>query len=238
MPTLMEITLTQSYLGQIAINRFNYIATGTPAATTLSFALTSAFGAVYDQVAIPPAYPPNTIIQALRAIQSTSVIFQGVEARAVYSAVDFYTTGFVPALSGAAGGEGMSPVLSYGFRSTRVRADIRRAQKRFVGVPEPNAQGGGVLTTATLTLLDTLAARMSAVLTYNDEGNTITFSPCVVGKFRYQIPGSSPARFAYRYATPAEGGETAQLAKTATGIGWEKYLEVRTQTSRQYGRGI
>lgn len=238
MPTLMELTLTQTYLGQVAINRWNYVASGTPAAVSLSFALVKAFGAIFDQTAVPPAYPPNTLLQAIRAVQSNAVNYQSIEARAIYSPTDFYTTGFAPALTGAATGEGMSPVLSFGFRSTRVRADIRRAQKRFVGVSENNAAGGGVITAATLALLDTIAQRMSQVLTYNDEGNTITFSPCVVGKFKYAIPGTSPVRYAYRYATPAEGGEAAQLQKTATGIGWERYLEVRSQVSRQYGRGI
>lgn len=48
---IMEVVLTQNYYGQEIINRFNYRASGTPAAVTYSFALVSALGAIYDELA-------------------------------------------------------------------------------------------------------------------------------------------------------------------------------------------
>jgi hypothetical protein len=77
-----------------------------------------------------------------------------------------------------------------------------------------------------------VAGAMNAVLTYIDEGNTLTFTPIVAAKEKYQS-NTNPVRFAYRYYA----SEALQLQHIMSSIIWSAYDTVRTQVSRQYGRG-
>lgn len=218
-----ELVLRQQYYGQEIINRWNYISTGTPAAVTGSFALVSAIGAI--------SLAAGSMIGLIRAIQNAEVNFVDVEARNVYSATDFYTRPFaVDTNGGFVGGQTVSPVYAFGFRTNRVRADVRRGTKRFVGMTDTQEEAGGVMNAGIQTQMQGIADIMSDVLSYDDEGNTISFAPAVCGKEAYTTPSG---RTAYRYY----GSEATQLANTATGVLWEVYTTVRTQTSRQYGRG-
>lgn len=226
---IMEVVLQQSYAGQECINRWNYLAQGTPAAVSFSFALVSAFGAIYDTV----AYPTGTILNRMSALQVAGVQNEFIAAKDVYSITDFYETPFVPAYPGVAGGEGLTPVVAYGFRTNRVRSDIRRGTKRFVGVSETNQNTGGTFTSGAITQLETLGTVLSDNLEYDDEGNTLTFIPIVVSKEQYVPDPLRPERVAYRYY----GTETEQLEHIAQGVVWSHYDQARSQTSRQYGRG-
>lgn len=230
---LYEVILNQNYYGQNCVNRWNYVSTGTPAAVSGSFALASALGAIYDLVAVPPAYPDDTLIAALVALQSESVSFTQLTVLNPYDPIDFYQTPFDPALIGDVGSDGESPAVSYGFRTNVVNRSIRRGTKRFVGVAETGILGGGVLSDPALALCATVAEKMSETLSYDDEGNTLSFAPAICSKEKYTVDGSSPARYAYRYYSTL----SAQLVRTALGINWEAYEQTRTQTSRQYGRG-
>lgn len=71
---------------------------------------------------------------------------------------------------------------------------------------------------------------MSATLTYDDSGNTLTFTPCIAQKEEYTTPRGKKA---YKYYPT----EVAQAAHLASGIAWSYYPQTRTQGSRQYGRG-
>jgi len=232
---IYEVVLQQSYEQQLVINRWNYVGSGTPAAVSMSFALTAALGAIYDLTALPPAYPPNTLIQAIRGLQNDGVSFEQMTVQNVYSATDFYQTPFVPALLGSQAGESGSPTIALGYRTNRIRRDVARGTKRFVGLPEDAMTQGGVLNASYNGALNLLATRLSEVLEYDDEGNTLTFTPAVCGKQEYD-PNPPPAtgnHRAYRYFPT----EVEQLEHTASGVVWEVYDTVRTQVSRQYGRG-
>jgi len=226
---LYEITMFGRYFNQQTVNRFNYVSTGEPAAVLGSFALMKAFGAIPDNGVYPAGSPFVKIMQYL----STALVINTVTARAAaeYDPTDFYERPFVTPYPGVAGGDGMSPAVAYGYRTNRVRLDIDRGTKRFAGVPETAVSSGGVIGGAFLAELVLTANAMSAVLSYDDEGNTITFSPCVVSKDEYVTPSGKRA---YRYyPTLAE-----QMEHVALGITWQPYDTVRTQTSRQYGRGV
>lgn len=232
---IMEVVLEQSYAGQQCINRWNYIASGSPASVTLSFALASALGAIYDALAVPPAYPPTGLMRIIAAIQNNGVLFENITVKNLYSVTDFYSTPFVNPLTGGNGGDGESPMVAFGYYTNRVRTDVRRATKRFVGVAKEDIADEGAIAAPHAAAMTALANAMSANLTYIDEGNTLTFTPAVCGKEKYTVP-DSPAedpRYAYRYYAT----EAAQLQKTAQGIIWDWYQHVRSQTSRQYGRG-
>lgn len=220
---IYELVLRQRYFGVLTVNRWNYVMNGTPAAASGAFALISAVGAV--------SLAEASMIGRIRQLQAVGVNFVDIEARNIYSTTDFYTRPFATGVDGQnAGGNGLSPTVAYGFRTSRVRTDVRRATKRFVGVVENDSGDGGGLSTGSLALMEDIAGYMSDVLTYDDEGNTLSFSPAVCGKEAYTTPSGKTA---YRYYNT----EAGQLAMTALGSLWEVYDTTRTQVSRQYGRG-
>jgi len=233
---LLEITLKMEMNGQICINRWNYIQTGTPSAVTPSFGLTSAFGGIPTA----GAFPAGSVTDAIHDIVAGIVQFDNVVCLNPYDDTDFYANPFVPVVVGGGGGVALSPTSAFGFLSSQTRRDIRHGTKRFVGVQESDQFAGGGIEEGTLSLMVTLADKMSDVLSYDDDGNTLTYTPCIVKKEKYTVPGSDPARFAYRYLDTGDpaADKVAQLALTATSITWQPYDHTRTQTSRQYGRGI
>lgn len=232
---IYEVVLQQTYAAQQCINRFNYVSSGVPAAVTGSFALAQSLGSIWDGALVPPAYPPTKLMRKIAGMQSTSVTFDLLSVKNLYSVTDFYESPFIQALAGAQSGtDNVTPALAYGFRTNRVRTDIRRATKRFTGVIEANMQTGGNILPAFLTAqMAVVAAEMSLVQNYNDSGNTITFSPAVCGKESYPSNPQHPERMAYRYYAT----EALQLQHTALGVIWDPYSTIRTQVSRQYGRG-
>lgn len=226
---LYEVTLFQSYFGQSCINRWNYLMTGTPAAVQGSFGLISALGAI--PAIIDGLFPVGSVWRIIRDQQSDQVTFTAVVAKAIYDVEDFYELPYVPAKAGNVSGEALSPVMAYGFRSNRTRTDIRRGTKRFVGVPESYVGSGGVLTGSGPAGVAAVAERMSEPITYDDEGSTLTYSPVIVSKEEYTVPSSG--KKAYRYYPTL----TEQMEHVAQSILWQPYAQVRSQTSRQYGRG-
>jgi len=227
---LYEVSVFTSYYGQSCLNRFNYLSTGTPAAVTGSFALISAMGGIPETLT-PGDFPGGTLMSQWQATVSNQVSFTAMSAKAIYDVNDFYELPYVPAPVGDQTGEALSPVMGFGMRTSRVRQDIRRGTKRFEGVPEAHVGGGGVLVSPGTTNIGTLATLMSGALSYDDEGNTLTFTPCVVSKQKYTVTESG--REAYRYY-PTEADQDDHIA---SGILWQPYPQVRSQTSRQYGRG-
>jgi hypothetical protein len=229
MAELMELTLNQTYFGQKCVNRWNYVASGTPAAVTLSFALTSIMGFLSTDVNLLS----TTVGGSLQAVQNVDAIFNSVIARAVYIDDDFYDSPFLSGThGGASGGSGaLSPTSAYGFFSSRVKQSIARGYKRFVGISESSSENGGEIVSGALTALEAVAGYMSDTLVYDDEGESLTFIPCIVQKEKYTVVDSGKDAYRY-YADEAE-----QLVHTAQGILWTPYDQIRTQVSRQYGRG-
>lgn len=232
---ILEVVLSQLYSSQNTINRWNYVSTGTPAAVTLSFALAKALGAIFDETLLGGSYPASGLMCILANMQNNGCLFTGLSVRNVYSETDFYETPFAPPLVGANGGDGNSPMMAIGFRSNRITTLVRRGTKRFTAVPEAFVGQGGEVAIGSGGNVDAVRVAMNAVLTYNDEGNNLTFAPAVCGKEKYPVmkDGVPTGTHAYRYyADPA-----VQLEHTAVGVTWEAYPVVRGQQSRQYGRG-
>lgn len=225
---LYELTMFGSYFGQQIVNRWNYISSGTEASVLKSFALVSAFGAIDTAGVYPAGSPFITILNALsNAFTVNSVV---ARAASLYDPTDFYERPFVTPKAGANTGQGMSPTIAYGFRTNRVRLDIGRGTKRLVGVCEGEVDAGGVINAGGIAAVNAIATKMTDVLSYTDEGATLTFTPCVVQKEEYTTESGKKA---YRYYPTL----AAQLAHTATSVIWQAYPTVRTQNSRQYGRG-
>lgn len=229
MAELMELTLFQTYFNQKCVNRYNYVASGTPAAVTLSFALASIMGF------LPTAsdLADDTVGGSLQLFQSAGVSFDSVIARAVYIDDDFYDSPFLAGTHGllTSGGQSQSPLDAFGFFSSRVKQSIGRGYKRYVGVCEATVDDGGVIASGSLGVLQDHADLLSATLNYTDEGNSLTFVPCIVQKEKYTVESSG--KFAYRYYAD----QATQLTHTAQGVSWSPYETIRSQVSRQYGRG-
>lgn len=230
--SLMEATLVQLYGDQECVNRFYYQSSGTPAAASLSFLLTRGMGAI----AVASVYPATKLMKKIAAVQSTAVSFVLLTCKNMYSVTDFYSLPFIEPLAGAVAGDSAAPNVATGFRTNRVRSDIRRGTKRFTGVAEANVGSTGNLVSGFVTGDGAdLGTALTAVITETDEGNTITFTPVVLGKQRYDpathLP-SSTGRAYRQYPTESE-----QLDHVASGILWDIYPDTRTQTSRTRGRG-
>jgi len=235
---LLELTLGSVYFNQQCVNRWTYQSSGVPSAVSLSFALWAAFGALRDVVAFPASggYSTTTIFGQLRGLLSQGVTFQVLTCRALYSATDFYEGPFAEDTNGQSPGEGSSPTLAFGYKSARTRLDIARGTKRFAGVSEAAVGAGGTnLNFAPNTNGTFLATAMSIPLTYDDEGTVLSFSPVILGTQRYNPVTGLPdvAGKAYR-RYPTEAEQLTHVASTGT---WSQYPTIRTQVSRQYGRG-
>jgi len=226
---IMEVTLEQLCEGQSTINRWNYLAGGTPAAVSHSFGLMSALGAIPDG----GVYPPGGLVWLIANIQTPPVQFIEMTVRNVYGDTDFYTYPFQNEPLQGQYSDTMAPIFNaIGYRTNRVRQSIRRGQKRFVGVPEGQVSGGGQWDAGYITgYLNPVAAAMSAVLSYDDEGNTLTYAPIVVAKEQYIPDPARPDRVAYKYYDT----EVEQLEHVAQGIVWSVRSYVSHQTTRRYG---
>lgn len=223
--SLYSLVLYQTLRGQQMINRFNYQLTGTPAVVSGSFGLAAAMGFVDGFVT-----PSTSYYDTHKASVGDEVTFTEVEVINLYDPVDFYVQPLLSNNTGAQSGETLPPFNAFGFRTNRVRRDIRRGFKRFGGVLEAQSGSGGQLPANIITGLQAWADVMSATLPYDDEGNTLNYSPVVLGLNKIVNPdGSVTYR---RYDTEAE-----QLLHLAGGISYTPYTTIRSQTSRQYGRG-
>jgi len=231
---LFEVVVNSNYYGQNCVNRWNYIGSGTPAAVTPSFALASALGFIAAGAPGSEVYPTGTFFQKMRLCQSAAVNYTQQTVLNVYDTTDFYQSPFVPAAPGLIAAAGGSTVLALGFRTNIVDRAIRRGTKRLVGVPDNAETDGGALATDQKALMTTFAEAMSETLTYDDEGNTLTFTPCVVSKEQYIPDADEPEKVAYRYYASL----TTQMSHVAQGVNWEIYTQARSQVSRQVGRGI
>lgn len=226
---IYEVTLRQTYFGQRLINRFHYIGDNPSEGSQGAFSLINAMGFV--GTGDPVVYPAGSLFSLLRAIQATALQYDEVEARNLYQPTDFFVRPFPSPTVGLSGGEPASPVLSTGFRSNRIRTDIGRGFKRFAGISENAMAAGGNIDAGVLASLAPLAAALSADLSYTSGAEIYNFAAAVLSFEPYETPSG---RTAYRpYAT-----EAAQLEHAATPVVYTAMPQVRTQNSRQYGRGM
>lgn len=227
---ILEAVLTSTYYNQVNVNRWHYISSGDPGPVTPSFGLLNAMGLV-PPTSSPYAFTTGTIGHLLQQITSTSFGFLSIYVRNLYVPTDFIETAYNAATTGRDAGEPGAPFLAYGLISNRTRTDIRRGSKRIGGVSESAMDPGGVVTAAKYAQLSALATAMSDVLEYTSGGASLSFAPAVLSYEEYTTPRG---RKAYRkYADPAD-----QLEHAATGIEYVAYNRVRSQVSRQVGRGV
>ena len=225
---LFEMILKSVYQGQQCVTRWNYLSSGTPAASSLSFLLAKAGG--FIAAGEPPVFPTGTIFGKIRQISDDGVEFNEIICNNVYELSDFYTIAFPDNTNGLQSGEGAPSFVAAGFRTNLVTRAVARGTKRFPGVPAGAIINGGVLAGNYIADMQILAAAMTENLTISDEGNAITFSPIIVSKKK---PTTPPVTKSYAYYPTLQ----EQLAHSASGILWEVYDTPRSQVSRQRGHG-
>jgi len=226
---IYELTVNQSYYDQLVVNRFHYVSTGSPSGVIPSFALISALG--FIPTGSPAVdFPANTLGDAFQGLVSASVIFRSVYARELWAPTDFYEIPYPSGVVGQNSGDQGSPVLAFGFTSSRVRTDIRRGSKRFAGVGETDMSNGGDIVAGTLSMMNNLAGYLGEVVSYTEGGASLSFLPAILGLVEYTTPRGNTA---YKHYPTLE----AQMEHVATGMTWAAMPQVRTQVSRQYSRG-
>lgn len=223
MDKFYSVTLRMAALGQQIINRFDYfVPTSMTGASALELLTLMGFVPTGD----PATFPADTIASGIQQITSDDLSFLEVEVAELYTPTDFYVAAFSPAAHGANGAGIASITDAFGLFTNRVRTDIKRGFKRFGGVPSDAYAGGSMIDPTYMGLLTTLAASMSTLLA----GVTATYSPAVFQFEFYTTPRGNPAY--KKYTTSAE-----QSAHVAHPMVWAAYDSVRTQVSRQLGRG-
>lgn len=226
---ILEAILTGELAGQLVINRFNYVGTGDAGPVTPSFALLASLGF------IAPASPSvtfetGTFAYSLQDNVCDDYRFVSFYVRNLYDVTDFVEQAYPAGIVGKKTTECMGPASAIGLTASRVRTDIKRASKRFAGIPENLTDNLGVLNATGITVANAWADKLSDALSYTAGGASYSLAPAVLGLQSYTAPSGKRA---YRpYAT-----ESAQLAHVATGFEYSPLPQVRTQTSRQYGRG-
>jgi len=223
---IFEVTLQQEYFGQKVINRWNYVSTGEAPSLKLSFALLESLGFL----TLPPLpEAAQDMFSIIRTLQNDQVFSQLVSCSNIYSDTDFYARAYsnVP---GVQVGETSASFIAFGFRTNQVTKKVRPGQKRLVGVRDNDTTDGGNFTSATDAQMALVASAMSEARIYDPSGANITFTPAICAREKYVTPSGGTA---YRYY----GTEAEQLANTAVGIQWTPKATVRSQVSRQIGRG-
>lgn len=223
---IYEVLLRQAYDNKNCLNRWNYESNSTPAAVSRSFALLSAFGGIPDE--ITSEFPSGSVMNLLAQVQSEGVDYVELSVEALYDVADFYSVPYPPSQGGTALGTPMSSFAAYALQSNRVRTDIRRGNKRLVGVSETHVGGAGIVEATMTPVLVDLAAAMTDTLTYDDEGTPVTFSPVILSYEKHPADVDHPREWYSKYGTLA-----AQEDHMAVGIIWTYKSYMTTQNSRK-----
>lgn len=225
---IYEVVLRTRFAGQDCINRWNYYSVDPSTTPNGSIALLQATGLIPSGT--PAEYPEDGILNRLQTVLSTGMTFESVSARHIHEVGDFYEFVYPGGTAGIVTGPSAPPVTALGYFTNRVRQDIRRATKRFAGVPEAILGTEGVLDPTSLAAIKLVGVAMSASVSAVVGATEFFFDPCVCKKMEYTTEKGTKA---YKYY-PTEAEQVAQMV---TGIIWTEYDTARSQTSRQYGRG-
>jgi len=225
---LYEFVMQATYAGQEIVNRWNYLGTGDDGLSNPSFGLATALGAAEAGT----GFTTDSMLYHISGLQIDTLVYHQCLVRSVYVPTDFIDIPYPTPKPGLVTGvDGESPFVAIGFRSNRVRTDIGRGFKRFAGIPETEVTSLGIVSSALDELLASISTDLGASVSYTADSITWNYVPVIVGKEVVPATETTPKKYRY-YAT-----ETLQAAHLASGIAWEPYTTVRSQVSRQYGKG-
>lgn len=224
---IYELLIRQSYYDQEVLNRFHFTKTSALPVDDAS-RLAQAVGATG---LLAGDFPTDSFMRAIQDLVRPELSFLEVQAKNLYSETDFFTVAYNPPPVGkAAGSDSESPVLAMGFSSNRTTLAVRRGQKRFAGMDADYFDAGGHISAAGIAAATVVAAALSANQEVTDGLATWTYVPTVLA---FQLYHPAPGKNAYK---PYDD-EATQLEHAAVGVTYSYKETVRTQRSRQYGRG-
>jgi hypothetical protein len=226
---MYRVTLEGNYSGQQTINTFDMLSGDVPSGENGALLVLAGMGlAPYTGIDI---FDDGTFAAALSLAQTVEAFYVQAVCKNLYSNTDFYTFAFPAGTHGQRTGQGMSPVLAAGFTSDRTRLDIRRGQKRFVGVSESDSDAAGYLNSGGLTIWEDVGDAMDNVTVVPVGVGSFTFTPYVFSKERVVDPDTGKVTYE-EWETEAEALD--HIAKINV---WTLKPTVRSQVSRQFGRG-
>jgi len=197
---LIQIIDQQSYLGQTVLNVYYY----------RYFLVAPSVGAYLEEVL---TNFEEDILPPIRAIQSSLLVHEVLEARNLSNGLDIATSN--PDLAGTRTGttdSSMASFMSYGFQLVRESLATRNGYKRFAGLLEPDLQGN--ISTIAPALLDAVEVALAGQIFL---GAVEAFSPVI-----------------YRRSVPPPVGTTYTYSEVGSAV----YKGVGTQNTRKPGRGI
>lgn len=227
MGQLLEMKIEYTWLAQRMMNTFQWAEITPEPLDGVAFALATAFG----MIPVAGAYTAATPFAKMRQFMSNTVTFNRFTIRTLYSVTDFYEAPYLPGTVGLSGNvtDDAAPFQAYGIRSNRVRTDVRPGSKRFAGVKEGNLTAGGLLDGTIKGVLQTFCDSINVPINATVGGQPYSFSSAILPKQTEEDNAGNPGEFWPSYS--------AQLAKSAIGLTWSPVDQVRSQVSRQYGRG-
>ena len=224
---ILELTVESVYFDQKVINRWNYVASGTPSAVSLSYGLIYALGFTN-----PPADVGAGVDfwSRMRQTQSVDVLYTLVSCRDVYSLTDFFSNplGNAP---GIVAGDPSPTFVAYPYRTNQVTKAVRPGQKRIVGVVDASVTNGSTIVQTQRDWNNNFAIEMTEVQSYDDSGQVLTYKPAVCGKKRETLANGNVT---YKYYET----EVEQLAHTAQSVVWTAKGNITSQITRKRGRGV
>lgn len=227
--SMYRIVLEGRYGAQQIINEWEWISSEIPSGQSGAFGLCNVLGFVsgngIDQ------FEADTLAGALRAAQTGDLQYISVFAANLYSVTDFFSFGYTETIVGQRTGQGMPPFVAAGFTSDRTRLDIRRGQKRFVGVSENDVDQTGYLNAGGVGIWGDVADIMQVPQVVDLGGTAVTYTPYVFSKKIIPATEEDPKKYV-KWPTEAEA-----LEHVARINQWVLKPTVRSQVSRQYGHG-
>lgn len=227
--SMYRIVLEGRYGAQQIINEWEWLSSEIPSGQNGAFGLCNVLGFVsgngIDQ------FEADTLAGKLRAAQTGDLQYISVVAQNLYSNTDFFTFGYTETIVGQRTGQGMPPFVAAGFTSDRTRLDIRRGQKRFVGVSETDVDQTGYLNAGGISIWGDVSEVMQVPQIIDLSGTSVTYTPYVFSKHRVVDPDTGKVTYE-KWAT-----ELLALDHIARINQWTLKPTVRSQVSRQYGHG-
>lgn len=165
------------------------------------------------------------VVPVILGVMAETARIYYLEAFDVYNSVDFYAkpTNHV----GTRTGDRMPRFVSWTFQTPRLAAGRHKRARKAIPFLVEGDTANGSPASGILAALTSVGNEMGEVMEGISNTN-VDWHPYLVQKEKYTVPGSSPARFAYRYY----GSEVAQLDHVLEIVPYEP-ATVSTQNSRK-----
>lgn len=233
MSELLEVVIKGTANGEMYINRLNFVASQAGITDSTSYFLLLSLG----YLGITTAPTNGSVLDELLTCNSGTFQMTELVARNIFAVSDFITLPVGPTnyVGLNSGGSYYSNFSVQKLRSNLRRQDIGRGFLALDRPKESDVDDSGNLGATALGKLTALGIAIASVPAFTDDGENISWTSCVVGKEKYRTNPDSTKdpTYAYRYYEDKD----EQFEHLANGVQWSPMPKVRSQVSRQYGKG-